>query len=127
MNIEITQLDSAISEILSGYDAEARDAVKRAVSKTAKATNAEIKRHVTFKSRTGKYVDAFALKKVSVKKTVYSEVWHVKPPGHRIAHLLENGHMNRDGSRTKAFPHIIYGEKLARGMLPDEIEKELSE
>lgn len=125
--IRVDSLSDAVSEIMAGYDAEAKEAVVRAVKKTAKATDAEIRKHITFKDRSGQYRRAFALKKSGDKKTAYSETWYVKKPRYRLTHLLENGHMNRDGTRARAFPHIVYGDKLAQGMLPEEIEKELSE
>lgn len=33
-------------------------------------------------------------------------VWYVKPPDHRLTHLLVHGHATRDGGRTKASPFL---------------------
>lgn len=123
--IPIEQLSQTVAEIMAGYDEEAQAAVKRAVDRTASATDAEIRRHITFKDRTGEYRKAFAIKKAGDRRSKYSATWYVKAPRYRLTHLLENGHMNRDGSRTKGYPHIAYGEKLAKAMLPEETEKEL--
>lgn len=39
---------------------------------------------------------------------------HVKGKHYRLTHLLENGHLNRDGtSRSKAIPHISTAAKSA--------------
>lgn len=124
--IRVGDLDDEIAKIFSGYEAEAKAGVVRAVSRTAKAVNSEIKQHATFHDRTGQYRKAFALYKAGDKKTKYSEIWYVKPPHYRFTHLLERSHKTRSGGGSKAFPHIEYGEKLAQGMLPEEIEKELS-
>lgn len=33
-------------------------------------------------------------------------VWYVKPPNHRLTHLLVHGHATKDGKRTKANPFL---------------------
>ena len=33
---------------------------------------------------------------------------------HRLTHLLEKGHALWQGGRAKAYPHIQYGEELAK-------------
>lgn len=35
-----------------------------------------------------------------------THVWYVKPPDHRLTHLLVNGHETKDGGRTKADPFL---------------------
>ena len=125
--ISPSQLDSALSAVLEDYSTEVYEGVKRAVDTTAKAVDKEIRRHITFRDRTGDYRRAFALRKKGSKGTgTYGKTWYAKGGQWRLTHLLEHGHLNRDGSWTRGYPHIAYGEKLALRMLPEETEKELT-
>ena len=60
--ISPSQLDSALSAVLEEYSTEVYEGVKRAVDTTAKAVDKEIRRHITFRDRTGDYRRAFALR-----------------------------------------------------------------
>lgn len=121
-----SQLDSALSAILEEYAGEVYEGAKRAVDATAKAVDREIRRHITFRDRTSDYRRSFALRKKGSKtNNTYGKTWYAKGGQWRLTHLLENGHLNRDGSWTRGYPHIVYGEKLALRMLPEEMEKEL--
>ena len=33
-------------------------------------------------------------------------IWYVRPPDHRVTHLLVKGHATRNGGRTKADPFL---------------------
>lgn len=122
----VSQMDSAVAAVLDEYSAEAYAATCRAVDATARAVDREIRRHITFRDRTGDYRRAFSLRRTGSKITgAYEKTWYVKGRHWRLTHLLENGHKNRDGSWTRGYPHIVYGEKLAREMLPEEVEKEM--
>ena len=50
-------------------------------------------------------------------------VWYVKPPDHRLTHLLVHGHATRDGGRTKASPFL---QNALETVLP-EYEKAVKE
>ena len=122
--IRISDLAAIIGEALDAYESEVETALQRAVDQTAAKTDAEIRRHITFHERTGEYVRAFQFKRGKAKGK-YSKTWHVAAPYYRLTHLLEDGHASRDGTRTRAFPHIQYGAELARKNLPEFFEKEL--
>ncbi|WNX85252.1 HK97 gp10 family phage protein [Agathobaculum sp. NTUH-O15-33] len=127
MRVPLDELGDAVNEALSEYADEVDDALKRAVDKTMKEADAEIRSNITFRNRTGDYVKAFATTPASMRKgKAYNRTWYVKAPHYRLTHLLENGHLNRDGSRARAFPHIRYGAKLAEKNLAPNFKKELS-
>lgn len=114
MSIGIDDLAAEISKELEGYTSEIIEGTNKAVDKVAKEVNNEIKSHIQFKERTGDYVKSFKLETTVNRKTRKVKTWHVKAPHYRLTHLLENGHVVAGGGRTKAYPHIKYGEEIAK-------------
>ncbi|MFJ3389546.1 HK97 gp10 family phage protein [Lysinibacillus sp. NPDC086135] len=55
----------------------------------------------------GDYAKGWRVKKVGKNYTVYNAT------NYQLTHLLEHGHVNRDGSRAQAFPHIKDAEQEA--------------
>ena len=112
----------AIISALHEYSDTIAAGTLAAVDTVTKEVNAEIKKHITFVPRTGKYVKSFRTKTTFSDKRNKRNTWYVANGEHRKTHLLENGHVNRNGTRTRAFPHIKYGEELAVNRLPELIE-----
>lgn len=113
----MTNIDDLANEItnsLQGYTQSIADNVKKGVDKVAEEVNTEIKNHVNFKQPTGKYVKAFRLKTTFEDRLDKRVTWYVGNGQYRLTHLLENGHALRQGGRTRAYPHIKYGEELAQ-------------
>lgn len=116
-------LSDAIKEIADIYSDEVKEKLLDAAKETAAEVKDEIDRNITFKGR--RYRKAMAIKK-NQKGTGY--IWYVKKPYYRLTHLLEYGHMTRDGrTRTKAYPHIIYGQKLGERVFPEKVMQKLGE
>jgi len=126
MSIKVSELDGALEAVMKEYSGEAYEGMKRAVDATAKAASREILRHTAFRDRTGDYRRSFSLRKEEhAASGTYRKIWHAKGNQWFLTHLLERGHKAPDGSRVRDYPHIAYGEKLAKEMLPEELEKEL--
>ncbi len=115
----------AVTDALEDYGEEVVESLGAAVDTVAKKVNSVIKEHITFDQRTGKYVKAFRIKDVSRTSTERKKTWYVTSPHYRLSHLLEKGHITRNGGRTRAFPHIKYGEEYAEANLENEFKKEL--
>lgn len=55
---------------------------------------------------------------------MYSKIAYNKEH-YRLTHLLEFGHANRDGSRTKPIPHIRETEDKYRQRFANELERKI--
>lgn len=124
--ISIDDLSGAIATELQNYTKEVTENIKKATDTVAKEVNDEIKSHITFKEHSGKYVKAFRIK--TAYEDGYKKVnnWYVTNGQYRLTHLLEKGHALRQGGRAKAFPHIQYGEEIAKKRM-EELAKEAIE
>lgn len=126
-SISIDSLADEIMKELGGYTQDITDGVKNGVDIVAKECNEEIKKHITFKQHAGnKYVKAFRTKTVFEDRYNKRNTWYVSGGQHRLTHLLENGHALHQGGRADAYPHIKYGEELAKRRM-EELSKEAIE
>lgn len=121
--MRVDDLTAAIMAQLAEYQEEIVVETKEAVDEVAKETNEVIKNHCTF-GGSGEYIKSFALNKQD-SRTGRVKTWYVKSPNYRLTHLLEKGHAKRNGGRTRAFPHIRYGEEYAERALPTRIREKL--
>lgn len=74
-------------------------------------------------SNSGQYRASFAIDKGWKSRRKYSAVWYVEDPNYRLTHLLEYGHLTRNGtSRTKPIVHIKYGRQIAEQVLEEKLQ-----
>ena len=121
------EVGKAVEGLIGSYAAGTFRATQKAIDDVSVEVMREIQGHVTFRKRTGNYVRNFAIKKDTDNLGYARARWYVKAPYYRLTHLLENGHSTRNGGRTRAFPHITYGEQLAQTRLPELIKKHMEE
>ena len=122
--MDVNNLADSITAELAIYSEKLDGEIENIVEQVAGEVNEEIKSHITFNQRTGKYVKSFRIKKLyGDQKYNHSRIWYVAAPHYRLTHLLENGHALRNGGRARAFPHIIFGEKLAQERMEELCEK----
>ena len=123
MKISIDELATQICKEMDDYSSEITDKMKEAVRETAKECVAEVKSKSP--NRTGKYKKGWKSKSVEDRFKASATVYNSAKP--QIAHLLENGHANRSGGRTRAYPHIAPAEKEAGENLAKKVEAMLKQ
>lgn len=124
----INDFAKAMSAAFEQYSAEAVEASKAAIDRVAKGADEAIKSHISFRERTGRYRKNMRI--VTSHDGLYDrrKTWYVKSPDYRLTHLLEYGHLSRDGTaRVKPYEHIRYGEEYVRQNLEKEVKRSLEQ
>lgn len=124
----INDFAKAMSEAFDSYSEAAVEASKAAIDRVAKGADEAVKSHITFKQRTGRYMRNMHI--VTSHDGLYDrrKTWYVKSPDYRLTHLLEYGHLSRDGTtRVKPYEHIKYGEEYVRQNLEKEVKRSLEQ
>lgn len=114
-SIGIDKLGPAVSEALTVYHEEVtervnekgREAIKRLVKQT-KATAPEDKR--------GSFKKNISSQETDDGRGMKRFTWYVKPPDHRLTHLIVKGHATKNGDRTKPNPFL---QNALDEVLPD--------
>ena len=115
-DVEIEGLSIALEKALAEYKEEVSASIEKAYADKAGELVKELKR--TSPRDTGDYAKGWAKKKQRMAGGVSYLVYNKDKP--QITHLLEYGHLKRDGvNRVDGIPHI--------GPARDKIEKELEE
>ena len=97
-------LAAAIQQELDTYSKGVRDRVNEA----GRAAAAKLKRLTKANApvASGSFKKNIAVKEETNEMGVKKFIWYVKPPDHRITHLLVHGHATRNGGRTKSNPFL---------------------
>lgn len=121
--IKVDDLSKEIMKALENYSDDISELVKEAADDVGKEAVQELKNTSPKKKRKGgRYAKGWKLKKEKLGKNKYSVKIHNKTD-YQLTHLLEIGHVTRNGGRTKAIPHIRpVEEKYSK-----EYEKELKQ
>lgn len=122
-HVDIDDLAAAVMEGLEEYVELAEDAMKDAVTQTAKAVRKEL---VTTSpdGKTGRYRKGWRASVVEDKAhmrhmTVHNrkyQIVHLLEKGHNIV-FYEKGHVKRNGGRVAARPHVAPAEEHGAEML----------
>ena len=131
MKVSITpeQFGEAVEKELKDWQNETvKKAVNEAVLATAKQGAEMLKKGGPYKERTGKYSKDWTFKerkgqRVSITGTKSYSVCNKKH--YRLTHLLEKGHLARDGSRVRPYEHIKPIEEKMEDLVVQEIGKRM--
>lgn len=117
--VNVDDLTSEILKELSQYTNEVKDGVEVIKDEISKSTVNHLKQ--TSPKRFGTYAKSWT-RKVFGKKIVI----HVRAPHYRLTHLLELGHVKRNGGRTKKIVHIRPAEEKAVKEYVNRVERLIS-
>lgn len=112
-------LVAALVSTYEEYTEEIRETVEEGIIDIGQEATAEIRAIAPVYEGSNKNTSKGAYKRswtyrVDRERGKINVTVHAKSPHYRLTHLLENGHLNRDGTtRSKAIPHISIVNNLA--------------
>ena len=123
--VAIEDLGGAIARELTVYGKNVQEKVNKAGRKAIKEVERKTKDTAPFNARAyhEHYADMIATQTDTARTGDETHTWYVKPPGHRLTHLLVHGHETRDGGRTASSPFL---QNALDDVLPD-YEREVEE
>jgi hypothetical protein len=113
-----------MNRILENIDDDVNSGIRPAVSAACRAGKQAVKTNIPksgIRSRTGTYASSWRYRTQGRKLVARGEIGSATRAG--LVHLLEKGHAKMGGGRTRAFPHVIEGKKVADRKLMEELEK----
>lgn len=111
-------ITSLITQALKEYTTDVVEEIDRQAIKIANATVKELKQTSPRRTHGGRhYADGWARTKVDGNQVVYNKA----KPG--LTHLLEKGHLMRNGKMSKKYPHIFPAEEKATADYEKAVEK----
>ena len=125
IRIQAGELGDAINRELELYSRQVTESVNKAGQKAIKELERITKDTAPFDEKVYRrhYVESIATKTEDSRTGDQKHIWYVKPPNHRLTHLLVKGHETRDGGRTRADPFL---KNALKRVLP-KYEKDVQE
>lgn len=124
VKVKPEQLDEAIRGQLEIYSAEVTKNLNENLKQVADTTAETLKKGGAYKERTGKYTPDWSVTARKAVSVTQGEQYSVHNRKHyQLTHLLEKGHVTRNGKRTRAFEHILPAEQAAEELAVEAVEK----
>lgn len=120
--VTIDGMTDAIMAGLKEYAELAADDMKKAVRRAANTVKKDI--NASAPVRTGRYKESWRTMTLNERSNSLS-VMVYSPDRYMLTHLLEYGHANRNGGRTRAIPHIAPAEAHGLEQLEEDIMRAL--
>jgi hypothetical protein len=113
--VSIDGLSAAIAKELETYDKSVNEGIRKAVDRSMRQLVQETKGTAPVGHRHKHYRDSITSKVTNTSLRAYEKTWYVKGSDYRLSHLLNNGHMLRNGDRypgtgfiTKASVSVLH-------------------
>lgn len=117
-------IDQLAAEIAKGLAEYSQDVVEKVNVSSVEVGKAAVKRlKQTSPKRYGKYAKSWTVKTEPEVGQPHKRIVHVKPPHHRLTHLLEHGHAKIGGGRVDGIPHIRPAEEMVIEQFIREVEE----
>lgn len=118
MKTDINGLSDAISDIMENYSTDIRETVNTEIDKAAKSLKKSISADAP--ALTGKLKKSWRVTKEKLAGGDIKAIVH--STDYRIAHLLENGHVTRNGiTRTKPTHYVSKNEQELVEKFPSQL------
>ena len=122
MRVKVDDLASAVMKELEAYEKMSSVAMKLAVREAGKTVKKEVQERAP--KHTGAYAKGWKVSTESETTHRLRLVVHATNKS-SLSHLLEHGHVNRGGGRTKGFPHIAPAQEIGEKKLTADIVRAL--
>ena len=113
-NVQIDRLSTVISQTLNTYSRDVADGVAQAAEITVNEMVQRTKQRPTTKLSRGKYARSIASREGERTLMRRSQIWHVKKPRYRLAHLLNHGHRLRGGGHVSGDRHVTQAAEKSK-------------
>ena len=124
VKIKPDQLDEAIRAELETYSADVTKEVNHNMKEVADKTVETLKKGGSYRERTGKYTPDWSVTERPGRSVMQGAEYSVHNRKHyQLTHLLEKGHVTRNGKRTRAFAHIAPAEQQAQELAVKAVEQ----
>ena len=126
VKVDYNSLSEEIQNQLKTFGTALNREINEGLKEVADKTAETLRQGGPYNERSGKYPRDWAVKLrsrsySSVTMTEEYTVYNKK--NYQLTHLLEKGHVSRNGSRVRPFEHIKPAEELAEQMAISEVNK----